>query len=921
MRATTAEVIQSLAEEWPVAELPEGTGVDVVERFAAFVEEHPVPDTFHEDERWNVGAVSRRLLRAIAALLISEAEVRRATQVAWAGARELARYLLVFPSGHDADSLRLAHATLMLAGAADPDKSREAYYWRLVGSSRFISSMRGLPLHSKIGHVFRAAALLAQEREHSLLPGAFEAALDERTLFPQKPPIHPFALSEEEYFEMLDLDREELSTVRERWAEGSLDAGRRAYLDYRAAFAEAAGASELAPLSERELREAEEICENILVLRAHMERRHDFGTEIDWTTLLDNDVESNVYLNAMPFVRTLWRGFRETGEAQYLEHAGRMVRAWWETSPVPDRQRPYLQWRTLEAGNRAAQQWPEPFLEFSRDEQFRESVAWPMARSYLDHARYLLAHIRPYPHNWHQVENTGLAAAAILFPEWKDSDLFLEVALRRLRWCNQEQFLPDGFQAECSTSYHLFPLAGHLAVAELARRVGRPLPDYFLDNLERWVEAPVLMLQPNSTLPVVNDGSPREIDPAPLVQRALFLFDRQGFRYAATHGAEGKPPEQVSFSFPHAGYYIMRDRWAPEGQYLLFDAGYYGASHQHEDKLSFVLWAEGRPLIFDPGTYQYVRDERRLYFTSSRGHNTLLVDGRGQARRFLYEREHLPSRHLEIEPRPDPDSLFVSERTFDYARGWYRLGYARDEARLDGGSPEPWLRDVHHNRSILYVKGEYWVLVDHITGSGTHRIEQVFHLAPIIGGPSPDEIKPGTVEILEGGGVRSANDGVGDIAILPASDVNWKVRDECGQRDPFRGWSALYGEVPSHDITFELEAELPLTLGVVLWPVGLGSSALPQVSTAPLEVRGGGRAISLEVRKSEVRDRFLFAAREAAVTSGEIAFRGEALWIREREGLDRVQIAGVGGEALYFRGSEVAGFRGGEESFELLMPR
>ena len=47
--------------------------------------------------------------------------------------------------------------------------------------------------------------------------------------------------------------------------------------------------------------------------------------------------------------------------------------------------------------------------------------------------------------------------------------------------------------------------------------------------------------------------------------------------------------------------------------YLLFDAGYYGLGHQHEDKLDFVLYAHGRTLIDDPSIYQYKQDEFEPY--------------------------------------------------------------------------------------------------------------------------------------------------------------------------------------------------------------------------------------------------------------------------------------------------------------------
>jgi len=45
----------------------------------------------------------------------------------------------------------------------------------------------------------------------------------------------------------------------------------------------------------------------------------------------------------------------------------------------------------------------------------------------------------------------------------------------------------------------------------------------------------------------------------------------------------------------------------------------------------------------------------------------------------------------------------------------------------------PYLNDrsLVHRRRIFYVKGRYWILRDDVLGSGHHRVEQVFHVAPV----------------------------------------------------------------------------------------------------------------------------------------------------------------------------------------------
>ena len=92
---------------------------------------------------------------------------------------------------------------------------------------------------------------------------------------------------------------------------------------------------------------------------------------------------------------------------------------------------------------------------------------------------------------------------------------------------------------------------------------------------------------------------------------------------------------RVPVYIPQAGRHVMRSDWTPEAKYLIADTGPYGGPHGHEDLLSFELFAYGAAFIVDPGSYTYNRtDPYRDYFVSSHGHNTVIVDGGSQVRRF-----------------------------------------------------------------------------------------------------------------------------------------------------------------------------------------------------------------------------------------------------------------------------------------------
>ena len=129
------------------------------------------------------------------------------------------------------------------------------------------------------------------------------------------------------------------------------------------------------------------------------------------------------------------------------------------------------------------------------------------------------------------------------------------------------------------------------------------LPADFVSLAEKAHEMYLFAAQPDHLLPMFNDCSAQPIDPAPTLRVAADVFGRDDLRWGGTYGKEGTPPDHASHAWPSAGYYVMRDRWGEDGQHLFFDGAPWGASHQHEDKLTFTLYSHGRLLIGDPNIY------------------------------------------------------------------------------------------------------------------------------------------------------------------------------------------------------------------------------------------------------------------------------------------------------------------------------
>jgi hypothetical protein len=262
----------------------------------------------------------------------------------------------------------------------------------------------------------------------------------------------------------------------------------------------------------------------------------------------------------------------------------------------------------------------------------------------------------------------------------------------------------------------------------------------------------------------------------------------------------------------------MRDKWGPDGQHLTFDGAAWGASHQHEDKLNFALYSHGRLLIGDPNIYSYAATELKHYFKSSRAHNVVLVDGKSQIR--WYD----PDARLATKGRNE----WVSEDEFDFVSSVYCESFGVNTFKAEG---PPELDDlIVHKRSIFYVKGEYWILCDVISGEdkGSHQFEQMFHPAPIFDRDADIPMLAGEVSI-DDGVIRTADEGLGNLAIVQVDREGVTVTSKKGETNPAAGWYGVLGEFPAWEVSSHSGGAYPHRMDAVMFPMPPGSSEYPKV--------------------------------------------------------------------------------------------
>ncbi len=344
----------------------------------------------------------------------------------------------------------------------------------------------------------------------------------------------------------------------------------------------------------------------------------------------------------------------------------------------------------------------------------------------------------------------------------------------------------------------------------------------------------------------------------------------------------------------------MRDKWGPDGQVLIFDAGYFGSGHQHEDKLNFVYYAGGRELIGDPSIYSYKRDEFEPYWRGSWGHNTIVIDGLTQHRALGPPEE-----------MPDPDRRFVISEHFDFGEGWYRRAYSPRNTPLWGSKAQDReadentaIRDVQHQRCIFYLKGQYAIVCDRVLGEGEHQVDLLFHPAPVIQGEGVNrKARAVQLEINPDNSVVTRETEHSNVAILPAQGESFETHDIIGQTDPVRGWFALFAITPSHDIIYRRRQQLPLHFETVIQALPPGKPEIKKVQ--PMQVISGGSVTCAALTYDD--DLFLISYDgPVEMTCGDVRFHGTALLLRnDVDGGGYSQAYMVDGKQLSINGEQV----------------
>jgi hypothetical protein len=507
-------------------------------------------------------------------------------------------------------------------------------------------------------------------------------------------------------------------------------------------------------ISEQLIKKADHICEGRFDLLGF--KNLQFGDPIDWhfepltgkriplvhwseLDYLNAEVAGDKKiiweLNRHQYFMTLGQAYWLTNDERYAKVFANHLEAWMDANPP----KLGINWASsLEVAFRSIS-WLWAFYFFKDSTSLSTETFLRSCKFLYLNARHLESYLSTYfsPNTHLTGEALGLVFMGTLLPEFTEAKRWQNLGKRILIDQLAVQVRSDGVYFEQSSYYHRYTTDFYLHFLLLSRANAFALPPQVEESLVRLLDHLMYITRPDGTAPLFGDDDGGRL--AVLDVRAAndfrgtlgigsVVLDRADYKFIASDAAEellwltgpeglsrfdvmvAKQPPETSKAFYEGGYFVMRDGWTSESNYLLFDCGPHGSlsyGHAHADALSFDLAAHGRTVLVDPGTYTYTGSkEIRNWFRSSHAHNTITVEG---------ESSSDPNGAFSWKTRATCSlQKWISDERFDFVSGQHD-GFMR-------------LRNAAMvTREILFLKRDYWIIRDGLKALNEHRVDVRFH--------------------------------------------------------------------------------------------------------------------------------------------------------------------------------------------------
>lgn len=406
-----------------------------------------------------------------------------------------------------------------------------------------------------------------------------------------------------------------------------------------------------------------------------------------------------LYLHGFVPINHLIFGYNLTSKNKYLNLAAALIDSWlkYESKPKSD-----FVWYDHSTSDRVLVMIYFVLTVRKNNITAHNQLLNRIEESLMKHGKFLYDDANYSVNNHGTMLNRSLYILSIYLDNNVISKKYEKKALYRLEKELNRNFSDGMVCLENSINYHTFSMNLFINLEE---SVLKPFGDSLGErmdqsSIERAVDFLIQCSKPDLFLPVIGDSTKKSLKdkkyyyPSPNPYPPL--------EYLLNSGNTGKKPESLIKVYQEEGYAFFRDSWDlknwNEITYASFKSGFPLKHHKHADDLSFTLFAKGKDIFIDSGTYTYDNGDYRNFFVSALAHNSVVVDN-----------ENYP----------------------------FLIGNHEDTGIIDSGNTEDFFyvvgkNDMYHGvnitRSFYYLKNGDIVILDDVQSLDTHDYSQYYHL-------------------------------------------------------------------------------------------------------------------------------------------------------------------------------------------------
>lgn len=362
------------------------------------------------------------------------------------------------------------------------------------------------------------------------------------------------------------------------------------------------------------------------------------------------DARTNWELNRHFQFVLLAKNYAATGQKKYLEAFQDLFEDWNQKSPFLWG----ISWTSVMEVAIRCSNWCYAYC-FLANTDVSAGLLKKLQNGILNMTDYISGHYSRYSsaNNHLIVEAYAIGQTGILCGYRPWIDLSLKILTRELAIQNY----PDGVNKELSLHYQAFYMEAMGLMLRLLRKNHMEVPETWLPMLQKMCDYVATCMGDHGETVVFGDDDEGKIldlqgdlqyylyvmglfgclleerytDDIGCQENLNWLFTREEIRQAQRK-TRFQPLQSACFR--EGGNTILRSR---DRRILMgIDHAALGfgsiAAHGHADALSFQLFADGHPVLADPGTYIYHCDlESRNAFRKTENHNTVCISGKDQS--------------------------------------------------------------------------------------------------------------------------------------------------------------------------------------------------------------------------------------------------------------------------------------------------